>query len=129
MAALPLMSAGGSVVGLTFDARFAWPVYDWMGVAKAAFESTNRYLARDLGPKGIRCNLVAAGPDPHHRRQVDPGLRARSRRSGAAAPRSAGTSTTPCPPPAPACALLSDWFPATTGEMVHVDGGVHAMGV
>ena len=61
-AALPLMSEGGSVVGLTFDARFAWPVYDWMGVAKAAFESTNRYLARDLGPKGIRCNIVAAGP-------------------------------------------------------------------
>ena len=62
VAALPLMSGGGSVVGLTFDAKFAWPVYDWMGVAKAAFESTNRYLARDLGPKGIRCNLVAAGP-------------------------------------------------------------------
>ena len=62
MAALPLMGAGGTVVGLTFDAKFAWPVYDWMGVAKAAFESTNRYLARDLGPKGIRCNLVSAGP-------------------------------------------------------------------
>ena len=60
--ALPLMPDGGSVVGLTFDAKFAWPVYDWMGVAKAAFESTNRYLARDLGPKGMRCNLVAAGP-------------------------------------------------------------------
>ncbi|MBF6768682.1 SDR family oxidoreductase, partial [Acinetobacter baumannii] len=57
VAALPRMSAGGSVVGLTFDASFAWPVYDWMGVAKAAFESTNRYLARDLGPKGVRCNL------------------------------------------------------------------------
>ena len=75
-AALPLMSEGGSVVGLTFDARFAWPVYDWMGVAKAAFESTNRYLARDLGPKGIRCNIVAAGPHPHHRGQVHPRLRA-----------------------------------------------------
>ena len=61
-AALPLMGPGGSVVGLTFDARFAWPVYDWMGVAKAAFESTNRYLARDLGPLGIRSNIVAAGP-------------------------------------------------------------------
>ena len=61
-ASLPLMSAGGSVVGLTFDARYAWPVYDWMGVAKAAFESTNRYLARDMGPQGIRCNLVSAGP-------------------------------------------------------------------
>ena len=62
VAAQPLMSAGGAVVGLTFDARFAWPVYDWMGVAKAAFESTSRYLARDLGPHGIRCNLVSAGP-------------------------------------------------------------------
>ena len=62
VAALPRMTDGGSVVGLTFDASFAWPVYDWMGVAKAAFESTNRYLARDLGPKGVRCNLVAAGP-------------------------------------------------------------------
>ena len=58
----PLMSPGGAIVGLTFDAKFAWPVYDWMGVAKAAFESTNRYLARDLGPKGLRSNLVAAGP-------------------------------------------------------------------
>ncbi|MDQ3383634.1 MAG: SDR family oxidoreductase, partial [Actinomycetota bacterium] len=57
-AALPLMGPGGSVVGLTFDARYAWPVYDWMGVSKAAFESTSRYLARDLGPQGIRCNLV-----------------------------------------------------------------------
>ncbi len=86
-AALPLMSEGGSVVGLTFDARFAWPVYDWMGVAKAAFESTNRYLARDLGPKGIRCNIVAAGPDPHDRGEVDPRLRAL--RGGVGEPRPA----------------------------------------
>src|SRR5690625_1431653 len=57
-----LMSQGGSVVGLTFDARVAWPVYDWMGVAKAAFEATSRYLARDLGPEGIRVNVVSAGP-------------------------------------------------------------------
>src|SRR5690606_6574899 len=62
VAAKPLMSQGGSIVGLTFDASFAWPVYDWMGVAKAAFESTSRYLARDLGPEGIRVNLVSAGP-------------------------------------------------------------------
>ena len=61
-AALPLMGKGGSIVGLTFDARFAWPVYDWMGVAKAAFESVSRYLARDLGPSGVRCNVVSAGP-------------------------------------------------------------------
>ena len=100
-----------------------------MGVAKAAFESTNRYLARDLGPKGIRCNLVAAGPDPHHGGQVDPGLRAVRGGVGRAARRSAGTSTTPSRPRKACVALLSDWFPATTGEMVHVDGGFHAMGV
>ena len=70
------MAEGGSVVGLTFDARFAWPVYDWMGVAKAAFESTNRYLARDLGPEGDPVQHRRGGPDPHHGRQVHPGLRA-----------------------------------------------------
>jgi meromycolic acid enoyl-[acyl-carrier-protein] reductase len=112
-AALPLMSEGGSVVGLTFDAKFAWPVYDWMGVAKAAFESTNRYLARDLGPKGIRCNLVSAGPIRTTAAKSIPGFQAFE-------------DTVPA---AKACvALLSDWFPATTGEIVHVDGGVHAMG-
>ena len=63
VACRPLMASGGSIVGLDFDnSRVAWPVYDWMGVAKAAFESTARYLARDLGPAGIRVNLVAAGP-------------------------------------------------------------------
>ena len=86
-AALPLMSEGGSVVGLTFDARFAWPVYDWMGVAKAAFESTNRYLARDLGPKGIRCNIVAAGPIRTTAAKSIPGLRAL--RGGVGHPRAA----------------------------------------
>ena len=101
-AALPLMSAGGSVVGLTFDARFAWPVYDWMGVAKAAFESTNRYLARDLGPEGDPLQHRRGGPHPHHRGEVHPRASSGSRRSGAPARRSGGTSTTPCPPPAPA---------------------------
>src|SRR5262249_44680139 len=62
MACLPLMGQGGAIVGMTFDASKAWPVYDWMGVAKAGLESTSRYLARDLGPRGIRVNLVAAGP-------------------------------------------------------------------
>src|ERR1039458_5613536 len=65
VASLPLMPLGGSVVGLTFDAKYAWPIYDWMGVAKAAFESTSRYCARDLGPKGVRVNLVAAGHFPY----------------------------------------------------------------
>ena len=127
-AALPLMSAGGSVVGLTFDARFAWPVYDWMGVAKAAFESTNRYLARDLGPQGIRCNLVAAGPIRTTAAKSIPGFAQFEQIWSDRAP--LGWDINDPVPAAKACvALLSDWFPATTGEMVHVDGGFHAMGV
>jgi enoyl-[acyl-carrier protein] reductase I len=127
-AALPLMKgAGGSIVGLDFDARVAWPAYDWMGVAKAALESTARYLARDIGPAGVRVNLVAAGP-----------LRTVAARSIAGfsnfeetwAPRAPlGWNVNDATPVARACvALLSDWFPATTGEIVHVDGGYHAMG-
>ena len=126
-AALPLMSAGGSVVGLTFDARYAWPVYDWMGVAKAAFESTNRYLARDLGPKGIRCNLVSAGPIRTTAAKSIPGFAQFEQIWSDRAP--LGWDINDPVPAAKACtALLSDWFPATTGEIVHVDGGVHAMG-
>ena len=127
-AALPLMSEGGSVVGLTFDARYAWPVYDWMGVAKAAFESTNRYLARDLGPKGIRCNVVAAGPIRTTAAKSIPGFERFEEEWGTRAP--LGWDVNDPVPTARACvSLLSDWFPATTGEMVHVDGGFHAMGV
>ena len=123
----PLMAEGGSVVGLTFDAKFAWPVYDWMGVAKAAFESTNRYLARDLGPKGIRCNLVAAGPIRTTAAKSIPGFEQFERVWDDRAP--LGWDVKDAEPAAKACAvLLSDWFPATTGEIVHVDGGVHAMG-
>ena len=123
----PLMTEGGSVVGLTFDAKFAWPVYDWMGVAKAAFESTNRYLARDLGPKGIRCNLVAAGPIRTTAAKSIPGFEQFERVWDDRAP--LGWDVKDAEPAAKACAvLLSDWFPATTGEIVHVDGGVHAMG-
>jgi enoyl-[acyl-carrier protein] reductase I len=126
-AALPLMTGGGSVVGLTFDAKFAWPVYDWMGVAKAAFESTNRYLARDLGPKGIRCNLVSAGPIRTTAAKSIPGFQAFEDTWNTRAP--LGWDVNDAVPAAKACAaLLSDWFPATTGEIVHVDGGVHAMG-
>ena len=127
VAAAPLMSQGGSIVGLTFDAKFAWPVYDWMGVAKAAFESTNRYCARDLGPKGIRCNLVAAGPIRTTAAKSIPGFAAFEEIWDARAP--LGWDVNDAEPAAKACVvLLSDWFPATTGEIVHVDGGVHAMG-
>jgi enoyl-[acyl-carrier protein] reductase I len=127
VAALPLMEEGGSLVGLTFDAKFAWPVYDWMGVAKAAFESTSRYLARDLGPKGIRCNLVSAGPIGTTAAKSIPGFEQLAGSWDDRAP--LGWDRADPVPAARACAaLLSDWFPATTGEIVHVDGGVHAMG-
>lgn len=127
-AALPLMPDGGSLVGLTFDAKFAWPVYDWMGVAKAAFESTNRYLARDLGrSNAIRCNLVAAGPIRTTAATSIPGFEAFENTWDDRAP--LGWDVNDPEPAALACiALLSDLFPATTGEIVHVDGGVHAMG-
>lgn len=126
VAALPLMREGGSVVGLTMDASVAWPVYDWMGVAKAAFESTNRYLARDLGPQGIRANLVSAGPIATTAARSIPQFE-QFERWGERAP--LGWDTKAVEPAAKACvALLSDWFPATTGEIVHVDGGFHAMG-
>ena len=127
-AALPLMGPGSSVVGLTFDARYAWPVYDWMGVAKAAFESTNRYLARDLGPRGIRCNIVAAGPIRTTAAKSIPGFERFEEEWDGRSP--LGWDVDDAEPTAKACvALLSDWFPATTGEMLHVDGGFHAMGV
>jgi len=127
VAALPLMSDGGSVVGLTFDAQFAWPVYDWMGVAKAAFESTSRYCARDLGPKGVRVNLVAAGPIRTTAARSVPGFETFEESWDAKAP--LGWDVDDAVPAAKACvALLSDWFPATTAEIIHVDGGFHAMG-
>ena len=112
-----------------FDARVAWPAYDWMGVAKAALESTSRYLARELGPRNIRVNLIAAGPIRTMAAQEHPRLRHVRGRLGRAARRSAGTTPTPTPVARSTLALLSDWFPATTGEIVHVDGGFHAMGV
>jgi enoyl-[acyl-carrier protein] reductase I len=127
VAAQPLMSPGSSVVGLTFDATKAWPVYDWMGVAKAAFESTARYLARDLGPHGIRVNLVAAGPIRTTAAKSIPGFTVFEESWGGKAP--LGWDVDDAEPTARACcALLSDWFPATTGEIVHVDGGFHALG-
>jgi enoyl-[acyl-carrier protein] reductase I len=127
VAARPLLQPGSSIVGLDFDATVAWPKYDWMGVAKAAFESTARYLARDLGPEGIRVNLVAAGP-----------IRTMAAKSIPGFDEFEGVWSTRAPlawdlddpvPAAKACvALMSDWFPATTGEIVHVDGGVHSQG-
>jgi enoyl ACP reductase len=127
MAALPLMDAGGAVVGLDFDASVAWPGYDWMGVAKAGLESCARYLARDLGPRGIRVNLVAAGPLRTMAARSIPGFAAFEDVWPARAP--LGWDISNPGPAARACvALLSDWFPATTGEIVHADGGVHAVG-
>ncbi len=127
MAAKPLLRQGSSVVGLTFDATVAWPVYDWMGVAKAAFESTSRYLARDLGPEQIRCNLVAAGPISTTAAKSIPGFKVFEDNWSSRAP--LGWDVRDPIPTAKACvALLSDWFCATTGEIVHVDGGFHAMG-
>ncbi|MCP3936112.1 MAG: enoyl-ACP reductase FabI [Actinomycetia bacterium] len=122
-----LAEANGSVVGLTFDATVAWPAYDWMGVAKAAFESTARYLARDLGPEGIRVNLISAGPIRTVAAKSIPGFSQFEDAWDGKAPLgwdvndqvAVARST---------LALLSDWFPATTGTIVHVDGGYHAMG-
>ena len=126
-ACLPLMSAGGSIVGLTFDATKAWPVYDWMGVAKAGLESASRYLALHLGKQGIRSNLVSAGPLRTMAAKSIPGFEQFEDAWAERAP--LGWDLDDQMPAARAiCALLSDWFPATTGEMVHVDGGYHALG-
>jgi meromycolic acid enoyl-[acyl-carrier-protein] reductase len=123
-----LQTAGRSaIVGLDFDASVAWPGYDWMGVAKAGLESASRYLARDLGPRGVRVNLVAAGPlHTMAARSID----------GFAGFEEVWTDRAPLgwdlrdpgPVARTACALLSDWTPGVTGEIVHVDGGVHALG-
>jgi enoyl-[acyl-carrier protein] reductase I len=124
---LMVAAGGGSVVGLDFDARVAWPGYDWMGVAKAALESTARYLARDLGPDRIRVNLIAAGPVRTLAAKSIPGFSLFEEVWDGRAP--LGWDINDPEPVGRACvALLSDWFPATTGELVHVDGGFHAMG-
>ena len=127
VAAQPLLARPASVVGLTFDGRYAWPVYDWMGVAKAAFEATARYLARDLGPAGVRVNLVSAGPIKTTAATHIPGFEQMEGGWAARAPLG-WDSGDPEPTARAVCGLLSDWFPATTGEIVHVDGGFHAMG-
>lgn len=127
MAARPLFNGGGSVVGLDFDAAVAWPKYDWMGVAKAALESTSRYLARDLGKENIRINLVAAGPIRTMAAKSIPGFDEFEKVWNERAALEWDVSD-PIPAAQAAVALLSDWFPKTTAEIVHVDGGVHAMG-
>ncbi|MBU2665921.1 enoyl-ACP reductase FabI [Actinoplanes bogorensis] len=127
VACLPLMQPGGSVVGLTFDATKAWPVYDWMGVAKAGLESANRYLALHLGSKGIRSNLVSAGPLRTMAAKSIPGFEQFEDAWANRAPLGWDLHDTSAAGKA-ICALLSDWFPATTGEVVHVDGGYHALG-
>jgi enoyl-[acyl-carrier protein] reductase I len=123
----PLMSSGGSFVGLDFDNTVAWPAYNWMGVAKSALESINRYLAKELGPRGIRSNLVAAGPIKTMAAKSIPGFKKFEDVWDERAP--LGWDVTNGEPVARAVvALLSDWFPATTGSMIHVDGGYHATG-
>ncbi|MFI5047013.1 MAG: enoyl-ACP reductase FabI [Acidimicrobiia bacterium] len=127
-AAMPLLAPGASVVGLDFDNDdVAWPFYDWMGVAKAAFESVARYLAKELGPQGVRVNLVAAGPIRSIAAKSIPGFEAFEEVWAQRAP--LGWDVRDAEPVARAAvALLSDFFPATTGEIVHVDGGFHAVG-
>jgi len=127
VACRPLFGETASVVGLDFDATVAWPKYDWMGVAKAAFESVARYLARDLGPAGVRVNLVAAGPIRTMAAKSIPGFEEFEGVWKTRAPIGWDVND-PEPAARGVVALLSDWFPRTTGEIVHVDGGVHAMG-
>jgi enoyl-[acyl-carrier protein] reductase I len=127
MATVPLMASGGSIVGLDFDATVAWPIYDWMGVAKAALESVARYLARDLGPRGIRVNLVSAGPIGTVAARGIPGFEQLASAWRAQAP--LGWDISDAGPVADAvCVLLSDYSRAVSGEILHVDGGFHAIG-
>lgn len=123
----PLMPTGGSIVGLTFDATVAWPAYNWMGMAKAAMESLNRYLARELGPQQIRCNLIAAGPMRTIAAKSIPGFKKFEDEWVKRAP--LGWDVSDSEGVSRSCvALLSDWFPQTTGSIIHVDGGYHIIG-
>jgi meromycolic acid enoyl-[acyl-carrier-protein] reductase len=119
--------AGASVVGMDFDASVAWPVYDWMGVAKAALEATARYLARDLGPRGVRVNLVSAGPLGTLAARGIPGFTDLAIAWERQAPLGWDVED-PAPVAAAVCFLLSDHARAITGEILHVDGGFHAIG-
>ena len=123
----PMLTQDASVVGLTFDATVSWPFYDWMGVAKAGLESANRYLARYLGKDGIRCNLVAAGPLDTVAKKAIPGASQFNDVWSKRAPLGWDPKDSTAVARA-IVSLLSDWFPATTGEMIHVDGGLHSTG-
>ena len=128
VACMPVMTEGGSVITLDFDNRVAWPIYDWMGVCKAGLEATVRYLARDLGSKNIRVNALAAGPLSTMAAKSIPGFAALERNWGKQAPLGWAAKVHHPAVAKTAVALLSDYFPSTTGEMVHVDGGYHAVG-
>ena len=123
----PLMDDGGSLVGMDFDAGVAWPIYDWMGVAKAALESVSRYLARDLGERNVRVNLVSAGPVETPAAQGIPGFETLAGLWGKQAPLGWDTSD-PAPVADAVLFLMSDLARGVTGEILHVDGGFHAMG-
>jgi enoyl ACP reductase len=123
----PLMESGGSFVGLDFDASVAWPSYDWMGVSKAALESVNRYLARELGPRGIRANLISAGPISSPAASGISGFEDLAAGWDDAAPLGWDTSD-PAPVAGAVCFLFSDASRAISGELIHADGGAHAVG-
>jgi enoyl ACP reductase len=123
----PLMQSGGSLVALDFDATVAWPAYDWMGVAKAALEATGRYLARDLGRDGVRVNLVSAGPLATVAAGGIPGFERLAQAWHEQAPLGWDTAD-PGPVADAVCYLLSDLARGISGEILHVDGGYHAMG-
>jgi enoyl ACP reductase len=123
----PLMQDGGSVVGLDFDASVAWPSYDWMGVSKAALEAVNRYLARELGPRGIRANLISAGPISSPAAGGIDGFEQLAQGWPEAAPLGWDTED-PTPVARAVMFLLSEWSEAISGEVIHVDGGAHAVG-
>jgi enoyl-[acyl-carrier protein] reductase I len=124
---LPSMDDGGAIVSLDFDGTVAWPIYDWMGVAKAGLESVTRYLARDLGPKGIRVNAVSAGPIKTMAGKGIPGFDQISGSWSRRAPLGWDVED-PTPVGNTVAFLLSDLSSGITGEVVHVDGGFHAMG-
>lgn len=125
---LPLMrDGGGSIVALDFDASVAWPIYDWMGVSKAALEAVSRYLARDLGQFGVRVNCVSAGPLRTMAAKSIPGFDVLAAAWSKRAPLGWDT-TDPVPVARTIAFLLSEWSAGMTGEIIHVDGGYHAMG-
>lgn len=128
VALLPLMkqAGGGSLVAMDFDNSQAWPAYDWMGVAKSALQSVTRYLARDLGPYKVRVNAVAAGPLSTVAAKSIPGFDRFEELWDARSPL-VWDATDPDPVARMVCVLLSDWATMTSGEIVHVDGGLHAV--